>query len=135
MKAIQADLTRTIDYFIAEITELAHRAAIDTLEMTLHSRVADPASAVLATGRGRAAKRQPAELQKVAQLLLRFVRQHPGLRVEQINTRLRTTTKDLALPIRKLLAEGSLLTEGQARSTKYFAEPMRRLKKPALRAS
>ena len=46
---------------------------------------------------------------------------HPGLRIEQINKQLGTTTKDLALPIRKLIAEGALKTKGEKRSTAYFA--------------
>jgi hypothetical protein len=37
-----------------------------------------------------------------------FVKAHPGLRIEQINKELGTTTKDMALPIRKLIAEGMI---------------------------
>jgi predicted transcriptional regulator len=50
-----------------------------------------------------------------------FVAKHPGLRIEQINKQLGTTTKDLALPIRKLIADGSLKAKGKKRSTTYFA--------------
>jgi hypothetical protein len=50
-----------------------------------------------------------------------FVAKHPGLRIEQINKQLNTTTKDLALPIRKMIAEGALKTKGAKRSTQYFA--------------
>ena len=32
-----------------------------------------------------------------------------------------TTTKDLALPIRKLISDGALKTKGEKRSTTYFA--------------
>jgi hypothetical protein len=35
-----------------------------------------------------------------------FVKANPGLRIEQINKELGTTTKDLALPIRKLIVMG-----------------------------
>ena len=43
------------------------------------------------------------------------------MRIEQINKQLGTTTKDLALPIRKLVSEGALKTKGEKRSTAYFA--------------
>jgi hypothetical protein len=43
------------------------------------------------------------------------------MRIEQINKQLGTTTKDLALPIRKLISEGALKTKGEKRSTQYFA--------------
>ncbi len=46
---------------------------------------------------------------------------NPGLRIEQINKQLGTTTKSLALPIRKLVAEKRVKTKGAKRSTAYFA--------------
>ena len=46
---------------------------------------------------------------------------HEGLRIEQIHKELGTTTKDLALPIRKLIAEKRIKTKGQKRSTTYYA--------------
>ena len=49
--------------------------------------------------------------------LAAFVGKHPGMRIEQINKQLGTTTKDLALPIRKLIADGSIKTKGAKRST------------------
>jgi predicted transcriptional regulator len=50
-----------------------------------------------------------------------YVKANPGLRIEQINKELGTTTKDLALPIRKLIADGKITAKGQKRSTTYFA--------------
>jgi predicted transcriptional regulator len=48
------------------------------------------------------------------------VKNNPGLRIEQINKQLGTTTKDLALPIRKLISDGVVSAKGQKRSTTYF---------------
>jgi len=48
------------------------------------------------------------------------VKAHPGLRIEQINKELGTTTKDLALPIRKLISEAAITAKGEKRSTTYF---------------
>ena len=52
---------------------------------------------------GRGAKRTSDELDKLADQFHAFVTKHPGLRIEQINKQLGTTTKDFALPIRKLI--------------------------------
>ena len=60
-------------------------------------------------------------LDKLAERVQTFGKENPGLRIEQINKQLGTTTKDLALPIRKLLAEGAIHAKGQKRSTTYFA--------------
>lgn len=69
--------------------------------------------------RTKGAKRDPAALEALSARFVDFVQKHPGLRVEQINQQLGTTTKDLALPIRKLLAEGRVKAHGHKRSTTY----------------
>ena len=73
------------------------------------------------SGRGKGAKRAPGEIDKLATTFHAFVVKHPGLRIEQINKQLSTTTKDLALPIKKLIADGALKAKGAKRSTTYFA--------------
>ncbi len=50
-----------------------------------------------------------------------YVHKHPGLRIEQINKELGTTTKDLALPIKKLIAERKIAGTGDKRSRTYAA--------------
>ena len=72
------------------------------------------------TRAGRGAKRTPDELANLQQDFLAFVHKNPGLRIEQINKELGLSTKDLALPIRKLVADGSLKVKGKKRSTTYF---------------
>jgi predicted transcriptional regulator len=49
-----------------------------------------------------------------------FVKAHPGLRIELINKELGTATKELALPIRKLLADRVITSKGEKRATMYF---------------
>ncbi|HEU0029586.1 MAG TPA: hypothetical protein VFQ53_03060 [Kofleriaceae bacterium] len=71
--------------------------------------------------RGRGAKRSSDELDQLSEQFVTFVKDNPGMRIEQINKQLGTTTKDLALPIRKLIAEGAIKAKGQKRSTTYFA--------------
>jgi hypothetical protein len=124
MSDFQNELNRVVAGFVTQITDLARRAAIDTLESALGKR--RPGAISLGAGgrrlgRGRGAKRTAGELDKLGEAFHTYVSKHPGLRIEQINKQLGTTTHDLALPIRKMIADGSLKTKGKKRSTTYFA--------------
>jgi hypothetical protein len=111
-------MNRVVSDFVSQITELARRAAIDTLESALGSKGGSRGR----ISRGRGAKRSSGELDKLSEQFHAFVGKHPGLRIEQINKQLGTTTKDLALPIRKLISDGEIKTKGAKRSTTYFAK-------------
>lgn len=122
MSNLHTDIQRLVDGFVAEVTELARRAAIETLESALGksgTRGTGAGLARMGSSRGRGAKRTSNELEKLQDNFVTFVGKNPGLRIEQINKQLGTTTKDLALPIRKLIADGSLKTKGKKRSTTY----------------
>ena len=132
MADFQHEMNQTVTSFVAQISELARRAAIDTLESAFGARGGRGASPVAAAaaaaipariGRprgGRGAKRTSADIAEMSQRVVSFVKANPGLRIEQINKELGTTTKDLALPIRKLVADGVLTSKGQKRSTAYY---------------
>jgi len=120
MSDFQTEMNRVVAGFVAQITELARRAAIDTLESALGK--SNGRGVRIAVGRGRGAKRTQADIDGIGTQFVSFVAKHPGLRIEQINKELGTTTKDLALPIRKLIADGSIKTKGKKRSTTYFAK-------------
>jgi hypothetical protein len=123
MSDLQIEMNRVVSGFVSQITELARRAAIDTLESALGKR-GSLAMTVRGRGslRGRGAKRTSSELDKLGERFLDYVAKHPGLRIEEINKQLGTSTKDLALPIRKMVADGELKTKGEKRSTTYFAK-------------
>lgn len=125
MSDFQTQMNRAVATFVATITELAKQAAMDTLGTafagTEGRRASASAGPAAPRQRPRGAKRSPDELDKLAERFLAFVKDNPGLRIEQINKQLGTTTKDLALPIRKLLADGSIHAKGQKRSTTYFS--------------
>jgi hypothetical protein len=130
MSDFQTEMNRVVSGFVAQITELARRAAIDTLESALGKR-GGAASVARSSGGGRrkGAKRTGDELDKLGESFHAFVAKHPGLRIEQINKELGTSTKDLALPIRKMISDGSLKTKGSKRSTTYFAGEKKKSKK------
>jgi hypothetical protein len=122
MSDFQAEMNRVVSDFVAQITELARAAARDMIDEALGKGGKGAFTGLgRGRGRGRGAKRTSGELDKLMDELHAFVSKHPGLRIEQINKQLGTTTKDLALPIRKLVAEGALKTKGEKRSTAYFA--------------
>jgi hypothetical protein len=133
MSDFQNDMNHAVESFVAQITELARRAAMNTLESAFGGRAgraggarAALASAMTAAARvgrprgGRGAKRTAEDIEALSSRFASFVKANPGLRIEQINKELKTTTKDLALPIRKLIAEGMISAKGNKRSTAYF---------------
>jgi hypothetical protein len=132
MSDFQNDMNHAVQTFVAQITELARRAAVDTLESAFGGRagrgggaraaVAAASDGAASTGRrrgGRGAKRTAEDLEALSEKFGAFVKANPGLRIEQINKELGTTTKDLALPIRKLIADKMISAKGQKRSTTY----------------
>ncbi len=124
MSDFQIEMNRVVAEFVAQVTDLAKRVAIDTLEGALGGRPSSRGSSSLSSrggGRRKGAKRNAGDLDKLGDDFYSFVSKHPGMRIEQINKQLDTTTKDLALPIRKMIADGSLKTKGEKRSTTYFA--------------
>ena len=126
MSDFQTEMNRVVTDFVAQITELARAAARDMIDQALGKAARGGGGrgrglGAVSLGRGRGAKRSSDELDRMAEEFHAFVAKHPGLRIEQINKELGTTTKDLALPIRKLIADGALKTKGAKRSTTYFA--------------
>jgi hypothetical protein len=128
MADFQDEMNHTVQQFVAQITELARRAALDTLEAAFGARGKATAAAgtmtnISAAGRPRGtrgSKRTAEDLRALSDQVVAFVKSNPGLRSEQINKALGTTTKDIALPIRKLVSEGRLSSKGQKRSTTYY---------------
>ena len=124
MSDFQTEMDRVVQGFVAQISDLARRAALEMIEKSLgQSGVRSGRGAArIGGGRGRGAKRTATDLEQISSGFVTFVSKHPGLRIEQINKELGTSTKDLALPIRKLIADGVIKTKGKKRSTTYFAK-------------
>lgn len=138
MSDVQAQINVLVHSFVQSVTELARQAAMDMLGSALGGRAG---AVVVRRGPGRppgggagahyaaangarrkGAKRTSADLEKLSERVVHFITKNPGLRIEQINKQLGTTTKDLALPIRKLVSDGVLGTKGEKRATVYHAK-------------
>ena len=65
-------------------------------------------------------KRKPRELAALEARLAAHIDSHVGNRIEQIAGHMGVKTKDLALPVKKLLAAKRIKTTGHTRATRYF---------------
>jgi len=128
-----------VDNFVADLTDLIHQAILDNIQHALAQGVApaprrvgrprgstnQPTDAGKATasskrgGKKRGGKRTAAELAEMANQLLAFVEANPASNIEEIGRGTGIPTKDLALPVKKLLGEGRLKKKGQKRATRY----------------
>ena len=147
MTDIEQRINDLVSSFVNEITRLAREAAVTTLQSALAGaggaavselrvggrrgrpgRAPSPvaatsssaAAAAAARARAKGAKRPPDEIVETKNRVLAHIKSNPGQRIEQINKLLGTRTSDLSLPLKKLLSEGSIRTEGARRATKYF---------------
>lgn len=69
----------------------------------------------------KGAKRSPEALEQLTKKLLAYITKNPGERIEQIGVGLGVSTKELILPAKKLIADGSVKTRGVKRATAYRA--------------
>jgi hypothetical protein len=125
-----------VEQFAAELADLIRESAMETVSAALTGarpsagrggRRAAAAVVVRGAGRGRAAsrekgaKRPPDEIERLTGKLLDYVKGNPGQRIEQIADGMGTSTKELNLPAKKLIAGKQLKTKGQKRATQYFS--------------
>ena len=171
MPNIDDEIRAKTEAFVANLTVLVRRAALESVSAALggsasSASVAAPAQAAPKRGRGRprkvasvpaakaptaakppvsaraaaapatkapvskkvvapkrasGEKRPPAELAKLTEKLGEYIKGHPGLRIEPIGKALGAPTKELNLPIKKLLALKRIRSEGHKRATEYFS--------------
>ncbi len=135
MSDVENELRVRVDSFVHELSALIRRQALAAVEDVLKSSraggtpakrartapaVATRAPKVVASKRKPGEKRSPEEIQAVTTQLLTYVKSNAGQRVEEIASGLSTSTKELTLPIRKLLKDKKLTAKGQKRATRYY---------------
>ena len=84
------------------------------------AKASSSASSAAAAKRRAGEKRSPVLLAQVTDQVGNHIKTNPGQGVEQIAKALSTTTKELTLPIRKLLGDKKITSKGQKRATRYF---------------
>jgi hypothetical protein len=113
-----------IEAFVEELSVLVRAAALQSVTEVFGSGGSGgrgrKGRAALIPSRAKGEKRSPQALTQLVGRLLSEIKAKPGLRMEQIAKALGSTTKDLALPAKKLIAEKKIKTKGERRATKYF---------------
>jgi hypothetical protein len=117
---LQHEVTVTLHRFVSDVVGIAQCAAIATLQAAVGTQLASRQVSAARPPGARLPKRTREELRALSERIVAFVAENPGLRIEQINAGLGTQTRELALPIRRLLAGGVLRSEGHVRATKYM---------------
>lgn len=148
MANIHDDIRTHVDAFVSELSTLVHQAALEAVRAALGDakapvakasrapkaraaakpapaaksaakRPAAPAKPAAARGRKKGQKRDPRDLAALVERLAGYINANPGQRIEQINNALGVPTKDLTLPIKKLLAGKRISSKGEKRATTY----------------
>ena len=121
-----------VEAFAEELSALIRDSAMETVRDALGgaaprrgARAGRAAVASAAPVRGgrreKGQKRDPGEIERLTGRLLDYIKGNAGQRIEQIAAGMGTVTKELNLPVKKLIAQKSLKTKGQKRATQYFA--------------
>ncbi|HET7500546.1 MAG TPA: hypothetical protein VFK02_06065 [Kofleriaceae bacterium] len=135
----QREIQALVDNFVAELSELAKRIAIEQITEafgvgaklaasvggTRHTtgaraRIAAAPSTPVRTSRARRGKRETEPLDQLRGKLLSAIGEQPGRRTEDLNAALGTRTTQIAQVLRRLVAEKLVRTEGARRGTRYF---------------
>jgi hypothetical protein len=129
---LDAEIRSKIDTFLDELSGLVKQAALDSVHAALGGegtparrspgrprmkvKLGRPAKSAMKGG-----KRSTEEVGAMGEKIAAFVRSNPGSRLEAIAAGLGTDSKDLKLPVIRLLGSKTLTKKGQKRGTMYFA--------------
>lgn len=103
-----------VEAFASELMALMNAAAVEAVEKALWT---GDYTRQLRRPHGR--KRPAAAIAALTEELDQFIRDNPGLRVEQIAKALGITTRELELPIKRLHDAGRIHVKGHKRATRY----------------
>jgi hypothetical protein len=126
---LDLQIRQRIDSLLGDISVLVKTSALDAVRNALGAveSTAQAASAAIAPApvtrqtRSKRGKRTSEQVDAMAATILAYVKNNGGQRLEQIGKAMKTPTKEMKLPIQKLLGARALRMEGKKRGTKYFA--------------
>ena len=121
---IEREIRACIDSFVDDLSALVNTAAIEAVQEALgggagRRRRGPGRPRKTASKPGKRIRRSSDDLEASAARILSHIKANPSSGVTEIAAALRKTSKDLRLPIQKLLEEKKLRTTGQRRGTKY----------------
>lgn len=137
MSDIETQIQAHIQKFVVELNDLVRRAAIKAVTEALGSNVtaARPASprppkATKAKARQRrGGRRSPRAMKKDQEGLVTYITAHPGELMEDIAKALGSSSKEMARPVSKLIAAGTVRRVGERRASRYFPAEAKTSKK------
>jgi hypothetical protein len=123
------EVERLVREFTSKLEQVIRAQVVAEIDSAVRAAVQGVSGAVRGAGRGRAmksaapsgGKRTPEQIAKTAAKLLAFISSNPGQRAEQIADGTKISTSEMALPIKRLLAEKKIKATGVARGTTYVA--------------
>lgn len=120
-------LNQLVQKFTSDVSNLIREQALTAAQTALGSaapaRAQRPSAKVTKKAKAKAAtgeKRDPKVIAATVERLGAYIAKKPGQRIEQIGAALKMATKDMSLPIKKLLAAKTIKSKGQKRATTYF---------------
>jgi hypothetical protein len=125
MSEVERRIREKIETFVIELNELVREAALDAVAAALGkapARAKRGGRSPKPKPRGKGQKRSQNEIDRAARAIQSYVEKNAGQGAIAIARALGVSTKDLVLPIKKLLAAGTLSTKGKKRATKYYAK-------------
>lgn len=137
MSNIHDQIAHRIQAFASELEDLVRRAAIEAVTTSLGGTMAPrpaaprpaaapPAAAAAAAPKApkrpsqQGGKRPPEELAAMVTRTAEWIKSNPAHGVEDMAKALNVQTKELALPIAKLLKSRTIKKRGLKRATKYY---------------
>lgn len=123
-------IREAVESFVEQLRGLIQQAALESVQTALNGgasarRAGKPERSLAngaSKGRRKGAKRTPEELEGLIKKLYSHIAKNPGQRIEQIGQAIGVVTKELVLPVKKLVTDRKLSTKGQKRATTYFAK-------------
>jgi len=147
MDNVETQIKSRVDSFVSELSALVKKAALEAVTNALKAGDSAAPSVAKTTGKKRGPvpgaakaakatkaapapsaaskrkagqKRSPDEIAKTTDRLLQYITKNSGQRIEEIAKGVGNSTKELTLPVKKLLSDKKIQAKGEKRATRYF---------------
>ena len=133
-KNSDAAVRACVDSFVSELSALIRQATLDSLQEALgmvaparrgpgrpRKAAGTATTKRKAPARKKRERRSSADVGAMTDKAAAYIASNPGCSISDIGAALGVTTKDLRLPMQKLLADRKVKTTGQKRGTRYHA--------------
>jgi hypothetical protein len=121
------EVERLVREFTSKLEQVIRAQVVAEIDTAVRAAMQGVGGSVRGAGRAlkgaapSGGKRTPEQIAKTAAKLHAFIASNPGQRAEQIADGTKITTSEMALPIKRLLAEKKIKASGVARGTTYVA--------------